>query len=125
MTKPEVVLCPDGHFRRVVYGIGPYIADYPEQVLISCIVQNWCPRFVNSGRLQAVSSSAHESDPDAQPILQILTKDHPCLAHENTVISLWSYSTSASFGNGTGTLAISRYELCASFHLRFAPDDLH
>jgi len=45
MTTPEVVLCPDGHFRRVVWGLGPYIADYPEQVLISCIVQGWCARY--------------------------------------------------------------------------------
>ncbi|KAJ7571816.1 hypothetical protein C8J56DRAFT_1009909 [Mycena floridula] len=34
----------NGHFRQTVYGIGPYIADYPEQVLLSCIVQGWCPR---------------------------------------------------------------------------------
>ena len=45
MTEPEVLKCPDGHFRRVVYGIGPYIADYPEQVLLTCIVQNWCPKY--------------------------------------------------------------------------------
>jgi hypothetical protein len=32
MTDPEVVRCPDGHFRRVIYSLGPYIADYPEQV---------------------------------------------------------------------------------------------
>ena len=32
MTTPEVVRCPDGHFRHAIYGIGPYIADYPEQV---------------------------------------------------------------------------------------------
>jgi hypothetical protein len=44
MTTPEIVRCPDNHFRRVVYGIGPYIADYPEQILLSCIVQGWCPR---------------------------------------------------------------------------------
>ncbi|KAG1844764.1 hypothetical protein C8R48DRAFT_750825 [Suillus tomentosus] len=44
MTKPEVVHCPDGHFRRAVYGLGPYIADYPEQALLACIVQNWCPK---------------------------------------------------------------------------------
>ncbi|KAJ7150481.1 hypothetical protein C8R43DRAFT_1127959 [Mycena crocata] len=44
MKSPEVVRCPDGHFRRVVYGLGPYIADYPEQVWLSCIVQNWCPK---------------------------------------------------------------------------------
>lgn len=45
MTTPEVLKCPDGHFRRVVYGVGPYIADYPEQVLLTCIVQGWCPKY--------------------------------------------------------------------------------
>ncbi|KAF8810186.1 hypothetical protein BYT27DRAFT_7282380 [Phlegmacium glaucopus] len=44
MTTPEVVQCPDRHFRRAIFGLGPYIADYPEQVLLGCIVQNWCPR---------------------------------------------------------------------------------
>jgi hypothetical protein len=44
MTEPEIVRCPDGYFRRVVYGLGPYIADYPEQALLACIVQGWCPR---------------------------------------------------------------------------------
>jgi hypothetical protein len=46
MSTPEVVKCPDGHFRRGIWGLGPYIADYPEQVLIACIVQNWCPKYV-------------------------------------------------------------------------------
>lgn len=45
MTKPEVLLCPDGHYRRAVYGLGPYIADYQEQVILSCIVQGWCPKY--------------------------------------------------------------------------------
>ncbi|KAJ7668866.1 hypothetical protein B0H17DRAFT_1142415 [Mycena rosella] len=31
MTVAEIVCCPDGHFRRVIYGLGPYIANYPEQ----------------------------------------------------------------------------------------------
>jgi hypothetical protein len=44
MTTPEVVRCPDGHFRRAIYGLGPYIADYPEQALLACIVQGWCPK---------------------------------------------------------------------------------
>ncbi|THH19453.1 hypothetical protein EUX98_g8777 [Antrodiella citrinella] len=43
MTNPEVTRCPDGHFRRVIYGLGPYIADYPEQVLAACVVSGWCP----------------------------------------------------------------------------------
>jgi hypothetical protein len=46
MTTPEVVCFPDGHFRKVIYGLGPYIADYPEQVLLACIVQGWCPKYI-------------------------------------------------------------------------------
>ncbi|KAG1846538.1 hypothetical protein F4604DRAFT_1884154 [Suillus subluteus] len=37
MTKPEVAKFGDGHFQRVIYGLGPYIADYEEQVLLACI----------------------------------------------------------------------------------------
>lgn len=46
MSKPRVTLCADGQYRNVVYGLGPYIADYPEQALLACIVQNWCPKYV-------------------------------------------------------------------------------
>ncbi|KAG7085821.1 hypothetical protein E1B28_003359 [Marasmius oreades] len=44
MERPEVLLCADGHYRKAVYGIGPYIADYPEQVWLSGIVSGWCPK---------------------------------------------------------------------------------
>ncbi|KAH9935835.1 hypothetical protein B0H21DRAFT_699140 [Amylocystis lapponica] len=44
MMTPKVMRCADGHFRRVIYGLGPYIADYPEQALLACIVQGWCPK---------------------------------------------------------------------------------
>ncbi|KAI0065531.1 hypothetical protein BV25DRAFT_1868788 [Artomyces pyxidatus] len=44
MSNPVVVRCPDGHFRRAIFEIGPFIADYPEQVLLATIVQNWCPK---------------------------------------------------------------------------------
>ena len=46
MTTPEVVRFPDGHFRKVIYGLGPYIADYPEQALLACTVQGWCAKYV-------------------------------------------------------------------------------
>jgi hypothetical protein len=48
MTIPEVVRCPDGHFRRAIYSLGPYIADYPEQVWLAGIVQGWCPKYVSA-----------------------------------------------------------------------------
>ncbi|KAF8487903.1 hypothetical protein F5888DRAFT_1796499 [Russula emetica] len=44
MTTPKVVRCPDGHFCRAIYGLGPYIANYPEQVWLAAIVQGWCPK---------------------------------------------------------------------------------
>ncbi|EDR03732.1 uncharacterized protein LACBIDRAFT_306911 [Laccaria bicolor S238N-H82] len=44
MIKPVVHHCPDGHFRHVIYDLAAYIADYPEQVYLAGIVQNWCPK---------------------------------------------------------------------------------
>ncbi|KAH9857837.1 hypothetical protein C2E23DRAFT_865564 [Lenzites betulinus] len=37
MTSYEVLQCADGHYRRLVFSLGPYIADYPEQVLLACV----------------------------------------------------------------------------------------
>ena len=42
METHKVVKCPDGHFRRAIFSLGPYIADYPEQVWLAGIVSNWC-----------------------------------------------------------------------------------
>jgi len=42
MTEPDIVKCADGHYQKVIYGLGPYIADYPEQVLLAGIVSGWC-----------------------------------------------------------------------------------
>lgn len=42
MSEPEVAQCADGLHRRVIFGLGPYIADYPEQVLVAGVVQGWC-----------------------------------------------------------------------------------
>ncbi|KAG1896783.1 uncharacterized protein F5891DRAFT_1192680 [Suillus fuscotomentosus] len=46
MTEYEVVRCGDGHFRRIIYSLGPYIADYEEQLVLSCIVKHWCPKCI-------------------------------------------------------------------------------
>ncbi|KAG1734269.1 uncharacterized protein EDB91DRAFT_1238453 [Suillus paluster] len=45
MTKPEVAHFGDSHFHHVIYRLGPYIANYEEQVLLACIVRGWCPRI--------------------------------------------------------------------------------
>ncbi|EIW51958.1 uncharacterized protein TRAVEDRAFT_40766 [Trametes versicolor FP-101664 SS1] len=44
MTTPHVLKCPDGHYRRTIFELGPFIADYPEQVFLSGVVSGWCPR---------------------------------------------------------------------------------
>ena len=46
MNTTKVVRCPDGQFRHAIFSLGPYIADYPEQVWLSGIVSNWCPKYV-------------------------------------------------------------------------------
>ena len=48
MEVPEVMRFPDGHFHCAIYSLGPYIADYPEQVLLACIVQGWYAKYVIS-----------------------------------------------------------------------------
>ncbi|KAI9432824.1 hypothetical protein H4582DRAFT_2061412 [Lactarius indigo] len=40
----RITRCGDGYFRRVIYGLGPYIADYPEQTLLAGVVSGWCPK---------------------------------------------------------------------------------
>jgi hypothetical protein len=44
MRAPVVRRCPDGHFRRVIYDLAAFIADYPEQAMLTGIVQGWCPK---------------------------------------------------------------------------------
>jgi len=73
MTKPEPVRCPDGHFRRAVYGIGPYIADYPEQALLACIVQNWCPKYLSDTTSFSFVHSYTYLDAQHQPAILMVT----------------------------------------------------
>lgn len=47
MLTPIVLRCPDGHYRRVVFDLAAYIADYPEQVALGGIVSGWCPKYVS------------------------------------------------------------------------------
>ncbi|KIM55462.1 hypothetical protein SCLCIDRAFT_26360 [Scleroderma citrinum Foug A] len=44
MKVPETVLCSDNYYWHVIYALAAYIADYEEQVLLSCIVCSWCPK---------------------------------------------------------------------------------
>ncbi|KAG1883443.1 hypothetical protein F4604DRAFT_1879062 [Suillus subluteus] len=77
MTKPEVARFGDGHFRRVIYGLGPYIADYEEQVLLGCIVKRWCARCL-APRLNL--------DQDA---LDRCREHVDALVEEGTLLGIW------------------------------------
>lgn len=46
MEQPKLTFCGDRVWRKVIYGIGPYIANYPEQCLLSAVVQGWCAKYV-------------------------------------------------------------------------------
>jgi hypothetical protein len=59
MTIPDIMQTPDGHFRCVVYSLGPYITDYPEQALLACMVQGWCPRYVTSDSCATYVLTSH------------------------------------------------------------------
>ncbi|KAG2104633.1 hypothetical protein BD769DRAFT_1630825 [Suillus cothurnatus] len=66
MMKPEVARFGDGHYWRVIYGLGPYIADYEEQVLLACILRNWCAKCLSRrGNLDEINLCRSRSHTDA------------------------------------------------------------
>ncbi|KAN0081189.1 hypothetical protein V8E55_008813 [Tylopilus felleus] len=48
MTNPDVVRFGNGYYHCVIYRLGPYIADYEEQVLLACIVRGWCAKCLST-----------------------------------------------------------------------------
>ncbi|KAJ3502936.1 hypothetical protein NMY22_g18422 [Coprinellus aureogranulatus] len=62
MTTPEILRCPDGHFRRVIFKLASFIADYPEQVVLAGIIQNWCPRCTGMNKDLDGPSGPRERD---------------------------------------------------------------
>ena len=47
MTILETVLFGNQYYRRVIYALTAYIADYEEQVLLLCIMHNWCVKCLS------------------------------------------------------------------------------
>ncbi|KZP16263.1 hypothetical protein FIBSPDRAFT_749065 [Athelia psychrophila] len=77
-TTPEINRCPDGHFRRTIYGAGPYIADYPEQCMLTAVVQGWCPKCM---------APSHDLEQEALSRTQKLTNE---LAEFHELGQLWA-----------------------------------
>ncbi|KAG1862715.1 hypothetical protein DFJ58DRAFT_715183 [Suillus subalutaceus] len=108
MTKPEVVRFGDGHYRRVIYGLGPYIANYEEQVLLACIVRSWCPRCMS-----------HRKNLDSESLC--CNRDHTeALVEEVTSTDLWD-----EYGIINDLVPFTNDFPRADIHELIAPDLLH
>ncbi|TEB36772.1 hypothetical protein FA13DRAFT_1893563 [Coprinellus micaceus] len=109
MTTPEIVQCPDGHLRRAVYSIGPVIADYPEQVWLSGIVQGWCPK--------CLACPENLDDPSARR-----------RTHEKTDFAINTYSPTEiweRFRIRDDVVPFTHHFPQADIHELMAPDLLH
>ncbi|KAF9039731.1 hypothetical protein BJ165DRAFT_1416380 [Panaeolus papilionaceus] len=110
MTVALLVRCPDGHYRWAIFGLGPYIADYPEQVWLSGIVSNWCPRCCSQpSNLDGDGSTRFRS-------------------HEKTAILLNLYNTATLWddhGIRDNVRPFTSYFPRADIHQQMAPDILH
>ncbi|KAJ7933217.1 hypothetical protein B0H13DRAFT_2227419 [Mycena leptocephala] len=110
MTKWRVTRCADRHFRRAIYGLGPYIADYPEQALLACIVQGHCPRHV-------CLAPAHDLDRPCAPRYE----DHTAALLEGCSLKiLWD-----DFGIVGDIIPFTADFPRANIHELITPDLLH
>ncbi|KAI0028258.1 hypothetical protein K488DRAFT_80772 [Vararia minispora EC-137] len=109
MTDPVIKRCPDGHYRRVIYDLGPYIADYPEQVMLSGIVQTWC------ARCQSIPEDLNGKN-QSRRIRQ--WTNLLCEAHPSRV--LWT-----EFGIDDDVVPFTQDFPRADIHKLIAPDILH
>ncbi|KAJ6629299.1 hypothetical protein B0H10DRAFT_2160473 [Mycena sp. CBHHK59/15] len=83
MTVLEATLFADGHYRRVIYGLSPYIADHSEEVLLACTVQGWCARCTASNK-DLDGSSRHRSQAHTEALFEAF--DHKMLWDDYGVI---------------------------------------
>ncbi|KAI6162860.1 hypothetical protein EDD17DRAFT_1776420 [Pisolithus thermaeus] len=110
MTKPQSVKCADGHYHRAIYGLGPYIADYPEQALLACIVQGWCPKC-----------TAHQTHLDHDPNAILHNHEYTQLLMDSFAAHvLWQ-----KYGIVDDILPFTASFPCANIHELIAPDILH
>ncbi|KAK7029506.1 hypothetical protein VNI00_014539 [Paramarasmius palmivorus] len=109
MTRPDIVRLADGYYRRVIYSIGPYIGDYPEQVLLACIVQGWCPRC---------TADHQDLDGPGGP----RSREHTMRVREAMPNATQQWD---EYGIIDGIMPFTHYFPRADIHKLIAPDILH
>ncbi|KAI5987164.1 hypothetical protein EDC04DRAFT_2873452 [Pisolithus marmoratus] len=110
MEKPQIVKGADGHYCRAIYALGPYIADYPEQALLACIVQGWCPKC-----------TAHHANLDNDPNAILHNHEYSQLLMD----SFASHVPWQKYGIVDDILPFTASFPCANIHKLIAPDILH
>lgn len=112
MIKPIKVKCNDGNYRRAIFGFGSYIADNPEQNLVACTVQGWCPKYALRAYLawtilnfssRCLASPGNIDDP-TQQITPRTTEHTVQVSHDSELLHAWD-----TFG------IISDIVVCLSF----------
>ncbi|KAL0060247.1 hypothetical protein AAF712_012957 [Marasmius tenuissimus] len=111
MTAPDLVRFGDGYYRRVIYSLGPYIGDYPEQVLLTCIVQGWCPKC-----------TAPHDDLDGSGAGGPRSHEHTRLVSEAMPSATQQWD---EYGIVAGIMPFTYYFPRADIHALIAPDILH
>ena len=107
--------------------LGLYIADYPEQALLSCVMQGWCPNLVPSHFSQNVSNihlflkcTAPQSDPNkTEGVIHRCQAHTELLVHEFELGLLWDGW--GIVGDVVVRLSISRFVfvfVCFTYHLQ-------
>jgi len=124
MKVPELVLFGDDYYRRVIYALAAYIANYEEQVLLSCILRNWCAKCI-----------AHRENLDEEAL-------HRCHEHSDVLIEEFEFQKLREEYGIAGDLVVSTYSLAfllvtnqiqlftndfprADIHHMLSPDILH
>ncbi|KAH9959514.1 hypothetical protein BJV74DRAFT_880098 [Russula compacta] len=104
MTKPQV-MC-------IIYGVGPYIADYPEQALLACVVLGWCPKC-----------TSNHTNLDNDPSSVLWTHAHTDTlrkAYSDNIRGLWN-----GYGVVSNVIPFTTYFSRADIHKLLAPNLLH
>ncbi|PPQ88480.1 hypothetical protein CVT25_012030, partial [Psilocybe cyanescens] len=102
----KVIKCPDGHFFWAIFGLGPYIADYPEQGSSLTGSQNEC------------DAPPHDLD----------SKGSHCCSHEKTDFLIKNFDPGIlwdDYGIWNDIVLFTHSFPCANIHELLSPDLLH